>query len=191
MNRSNLKAYVTAINGAAMNRRTALQTELAVGFAVILECGPSKRLARAQIVEIYATAGYQCREPADIDYKTIARRIAACFSLFDFMGEKDIRSWAGELTKGPLLAAIIEKLVPLKLTTINEVIQICAAAKVPGAVTRGPRPGIHVDTAHIHFVIPPTATRDDLLEAAAKLMSIAQSMVKVEDPEPERETEHA
>jgi hypothetical protein len=177
MNRSHIKAYVTAINSAALNRRTALQTELAVGFAVILESGPSKRLARAQIVEIYAEAGYKCRETSDLDYKTINRRISASFALYDFLGEKDIREWTKDLTRGPLLQAIIEHLIPLKLTTINEVLQICQDTKTEPS-TRGRKPGIHIDTEHLHLVISRQATYEEILEAAAKLMQLAQDMMQ-------------
>lgn len=179
MNRSNVKAYVTAISGAALNRRTALQTELAVGFAVILEAGASRRLARAQLCEIYASAGYKCREPADLDWKTINRRISAAFALYDFLGESDIKGWAGDLSKGPLIRAFVERLTPLKLTTINEVIQVCASAKGESK-QRGRRPGIHIDTQHLHLVVPPGTSREELLETAAKLMQLAQEMVPEE-----------
>jgi hypothetical protein len=192
MNRSNVKAYVTAINGAALNRRTALQTELSVGFAVILEAGSSKRLARAQLCEIYVTAGYKCREPADLDWKTINRRISAAFALFDFLGETDIRTWAGDLSKGPLISAFVEHLVPLKLTTINEVLQVCATPKGE-AKQRGRKPGIHIDTQHLHLVVPPGTSREELLETAARLMQIAQEMVPTSLPEkvPDKELEAA
>ncbi len=193
MNRTIVKAYVTALNSAALNRRTALQTELAVGFAVILESGASRRLARAQLVEIYAGAGYKCQETSDLDYKTINRRISASVALYDFLGEKDIRAWVGTLSKGPLISAIVEHLVPLKLTTINEVLQICSSNKGPGK-TRGPRPGIHIDTTHLHLVVPPTTTREELLEAAAKLMQLANQMVgqpRDTASEPEKELQAA
>jgi len=38
MNKTHLKAYSNAIVEAALSRSTALEIELAVGFAVILEC---------------------------------------------------------------------------------------------------------------------------------------------------------
>lgn len=177
MNRSNLKAYAAAIHNAALSRKTALQLELAVGFAVRLEAGSSKRLVRAQLCEIYAAAGYKCREPSDIDWTSINRRISASLALFDFVSQTDdVKLWAGDLQRGPLIAALVEHLKPLKLGTINEVIQICASIKT-GKVARGPRPGVHVDTTHLHILIPPAATREELLEAAAKLMQMAEAMV--------------
>ena len=182
MNRSNVKAYVSAINGAALNRRTALQTELAVGFAVVLEAGGSKRLARAQLCEIYVSAGYKCREPADLDWKTINRRISAAFALYEFLGEQDVREWARDLSKAALISAFVERLTPLKLTTINEVLQICVPKK-DDVKSRGRRPGIHIDTQHLHVVVPPGTSREELLETAARLMQIAHEMLPAVLPE--------
>lgn len=172
MNRSNLKAYVTAIQNAALSRKAALQCELAVGFAVMLEVGPSKRLARAQLCEIYATAGYKCSEPTDIDWKSINRRISGSLALWDFIGEEDVAKWAADHTKINLINAIVEKLAPLKLGTINEVLLICN--KVKPQQTRGRKPGIAIDTQHIHFSVPQSATAEELLQIAAKLMAMAQ-----------------
>jgi len=46
MNKQLMKAYVNAINHALVSRRDALQTELAVSFAVLLETKSNKRLSR-------------------------------------------------------------------------------------------------------------------------------------------------
>lgn len=190
MNRSNMKAYIAALSNSALNRRSALQTELAVGFAVILESGESRKLARIQLVEIYASAGYKCRQPSDIDYKTINRRVAAAVALFDFMGEAEVRQWAGDLTRAPLLNALVERLAPLKLTTINEVLEVCSKSKNGEKSNRGRKPGIRIDTEHLHLTVPTTATREELLEAAMQLMKLANEMVNRElesEPEPELE----
>lgn len=183
MNKSNIKAYAALIHTAALNRRDALQFELGVGFAVMLDSWPSKRLARAQLQKIYADAGYKCREPSDIDWKTINRRIAGSFALFDFLGEKDIRGWAGDLQKAPLVEAIVEKLKPLKLNTLNEVVQICKGSKERASNAPGRKPGVKVETMHLKFSIPPTASAEELLEAAGKLMTMAQDMVNARQHE--------
>lgn len=184
MVRSPLKAYSSAIAGAALSRKSALQVELAVGFAVMLESGPSKRLVRAVLCEVYASAGYKCREPSDIDWTSINRRITASLALYEFLGEAEIRKWAGESTRGELLSALVKQLEPLKLATVNEVLLICNRVKPAGRI-RGPRPGTHIDTEHIHVVVPPNATSDELLLVASKLMAIASSMshAAVEEPE--------
>lgn len=177
MNRSNLKAYVSAIHNAALSRKAALQCELAVGFAVMLEAGPNRRLVRAQLCEIYASAGYKCREPGDIDWQSINRRIGASIMLFEFITEKEVREWAGDLTRSALVDAIVKKLEPLKLGTCNEVIQICKTSK-EDKPTYTRKPGVRIETTHLHFNIPVTATAEELLEAASKLMQMAQTMVE-------------
>lgn len=184
MNRLNVKAYTTAITNAALNRRRALQVELAVGFAVILESGENQKLARVQLTEIYATVGYKCRASDDIDYKTIYRRITAAFTLYLFLGEAEIKSWAGNLSRGPLIDALIAGIEPLKLTTVNEVLEACKDAKhKEEGSARGRRPGVHIDTAHLHIVVPPTATKEELLEAASRLMKMAEAMMQPEELE--------
>lgn len=175
LNRTHIKAYSVAITNAALSHAAALQIELAVGFAVQLEIGPSKRLARATLVEIYAAAGYTCSEPKDIDWKRINRRIAASLALFDFMSREEVETWTDGKTKGPLIDAIVDKLKPLKLKTVNEVLVSCG--KLKPQATRQERPGtVRVETSHLHFSIPPDVTRDELMTAIAKLMAVMQSM---------------
>jgi hypothetical protein len=190
MNRSTIKAYASSLHSAALSRKAALQIELAVGFAVMLECGPSKRLVRAQLSEIYAQAGYKCREPSDIDWQSIQRRIGASLALYDFIGDKDIKGWIGELSRKPLIEKIVDQLGPLKLSTINEVIQICKSGKEPGQDPRGRKPGLRIETEHLRFNIPASATPTELMLAAGKLMAMAQSMVEQQMPDHDAHAEH-
>lgn len=179
MNKTIIKAYAQIIHAAAMNRRAALQTELAVGFAVFLDSYPSKRLARAQLQKIYNDAGCKCADPTDVNWKSVNRRIAASSALFDFMGHEEVRSWAGDLTKGPLIEALVKKIEPLKLNTVNEVLIVCKSAKGSAARASGAgrKPGQRIETPHLKFSVPATATPEELLEVAGKLMSMAQDMV--------------
>ncbi|WP_438451505.1 hypothetical protein, partial [Listeria monocytogenes] len=176
MNKTNIRAYAQIIAKSALNRQAALQCELAVGFAVILDSYPSRRLARAQLQKIYADAGDKCSAPSDMDWKTINRRIAGSIMLFDFLGEDDVRSWAGELQKQPLIDALVKKIEPLKLKTLNEVVTVCRGSRerAPGG---GRKPGIRFDTAHMHVTVPPSAQPEELLEIAGKLMTLAQDIV--------------
>src|ERR1700756_5849424 len=99
MNKTILKAYTAAIVEAAMSRQAALEIELAVGFAVVLDCGPkAKRLARETLLTIYNGAGSKCSVPGDLDWKAINRRISASIALFDFVGADTAREWGGEAT---------------------------------------------------------------------------------------------
>lgn len=183
INRSLIKAYTNAINSAALSRGAALQIELAVGFAVQLEVGVSKRLARATLIEVYAGAGYKCADPGEADWKAINRRIAASLALFEFCGREDVAKWGEGHVKGALIDAIAEKLKPLKLRTVNEVLLVCGKLKPPSkraAMKVHPlkeKPGtLHVDTPHIHIAIPPDITRDEIMDAIAKLMAVMQSV---------------
>jgi hypothetical protein len=170
MNKTTIKAYAQIIHAAAMNRRAALQTELAVGFAVLLDSYPSKRLARAQLQKIYDDAGCKCATPSDVNWKSINRRIAASSALFDFMGHHEVREWAGDLTKGPLIEALVKRIEPLKLNTVNEVLIVCKGAKAGNGEgsTVGRKPGQRVETAHLKFSVPPATTPEELLEVGAR-----------------------
>jgi 2-keto-4-pentenoate hydratase len=185
MNKTTIKAYAQIIHAAAMNRRAALQTELAVGFAVLLDSYPSKRLARAQLQKIYDDAGCKCSGPHDVNWKSINRRIAASSALFDFMGADEVRGWAGDLQKAPLIDAIVKKLEPLKLNTVNEVLIVCKGQKTVGGESGGAgrKPGLRIETSHLKFSIPPATTPEELLEVAGKLMSMAQELVNARQEE--------
>jgi hypothetical protein len=184
MNKTTIKAYANIIHAAAMNRRAALQTEIAVGFAVLLDAYPSKRLARAQLQKIYDDAGCKCAGPNDVNWKSINRRIAASIALFDFMGHEEVREWAGDLVKAPLIEALVKKIEPLKLSTVNEVLIVCKGVKSKGGEsTVGRKPGIRVETAHLKFSVPPLTSPEELLEVAGKLMTMAQEMVNARQEE--------
>jgi hypothetical protein len=191
MNKTTIKAYAQIIHAAAMNRRAALQTELAVGFAVLLDSYPSKRLARAQLQKIYDDAGCKCAGPNDVNWKSINRRIAASSALFDFMGAEEVRGWAGDLVKAPLIEALVKRIEPLKLSTVNEVLIVCKGTKTgsgDGATTVGRKPGQRIETPHLKFSIPPATTPEELLEVAGKLMTMAQEMVNARQEEAEAST---
>lgn len=179
MNKTHLKAYVSAINGALVSRRAALQCELAVAFAVLLETNVNKRLARETMIDIYSNVGYDCKTPSSRDWLSINRRVRAAFALFDKCGYAEVSEWAGSLTRSPLLDAIAAKLAPLKLATVNEVLTLCEKVKPqrPRNHAREEQPDdVVVEFPHLRFVIPRDVTRNELMEAVAKLMAIASSM---------------
>lgn len=185
MNKTMIKAYATIIHSASMNRHAALQAELAVGFAVLLDSYPSKRLARAQLQKIYNDAGCKCADPSDVNWKGVNRRITGSIALFDFIGHEEARAWAGDLQKAPLIEAIMKKLEPLKLNTLNEVLLVCRQPREAGGAPRGAgrKPGVRIETVHLKFSVPPTATPEEMLEAAGKLMAMAQEIVSARQEE--------
>jgi len=175
MSKTNIRTYAQIIAKSAINRQAALQCELAVGFAVLLDSLPSRRLARAQLQKIYSDAGYNCSDTSGVDWITINRRISGAIMLFDFMGEDDVREWAKDLQKQQLIDALIKKIEPLKLKTLNELVTVCRGVREPSG--RGRKPGIRFDTAHMHVIVPHSAQPEELLEIAGKLMTLAQEMV--------------
>lgn len=180
MNKTILKVYTAAIHEAAMSRQAALEIELAVGFAVILDCGPkAKRLARETLLTIYHGAGSQCSQPGDLDWKAINRRITASIALFEFVGVDTVREWAGEATKADLIAALRKHIQPLKLKSVNEVLLACDKIKAPRSsksrdVANVPGTA-EIATEHVRVVVPPTATREELIDLATRLMMMAQA----------------
>lgn len=181
MNRSNLKAFSTAISNAALSRKTALQYEVAVTFAVHLDCKQAKRLTRAMMCEIYHDVGYKCAVPGELDWKSINRRITAALALFDFMGAAEIASWIDGKSRMEIVNAIIVKLEPLKLKSTNEILACCDKV---GKAARGPRQEPEgtrkIELEHLHIVIPPNVTRGELVSAAIEMMRLAEQMVAQE-----------
>ena len=190
MNRTNLKVCRTAINKALADHAAGLRMELAVSFAVILDSGKARRLARAVLCECYAAAGLQCSQPGDRDWRAVNRRIGAAFALFDFIGWDEVTKWANGKQRTELLDALAAQIAPLKLRTVSEILEVCGKIK-PRQRTGGPSgakheevPGTqHVDTANVHVVIPPATTRAELMEVALALMKLAEQIpVEMGDP---------
>lgn len=188
MNRSNLKVFSQAIVNASLSRKTALQLEIAVAFAVHLDCNQAKRLTRAALCEIYSGAGYKASNPGDLDWRAINRRITASFALFEFLGSEDVAQWALGKAKMELINALVAKIEPLQLKTTNEILEICG--KVGIRTPKGARPEPagtqHIDTDHIHIVIPPSATRAEMIDAALHLMKLAEQAAAAEIAEQEQ-----
>lgn len=186
MNKSNIKAYTACVVEAALSRSTALEIELAVGFAVIQECDGAKRLARETLLTIYSGAGSKCTKPGDIDWKAINRRISAAVALYDFIGAEDLEKWGEGKSKRELVDAFRPHIGALKLKSVNEVLLACDKIRPP----RKPNEphGTKLSTKHLHLTVPKNATSDELLALAAQLMAMAHSMsassvdVQVEEP---------
>lgn len=193
-----IETCATALNIAAMNRRSAFQTELAVGLGVFLVASGTHPDAKRLLCEAYAAAGYQCMRPADMDYKTVNRRINATAELFHHV---DVKAWAGKTNEETLLRALHIGLEPFQLYTVSDVQRFCdpdrlkppVHVKPHDAVLNGGHTGQdaviamfkgataqvragaeHIETAHLALVIPDTTTRDELIELAAKLIALAE-----------------
>jgi HAMP domain-containing protein len=191
MNKTHLKAYTNAIIEAALSRSTALEIELSVGFAIILECEGAKRLARETLLTAYHAAGSKCDKPGAIDWKAINRRISAAIALYDFIGKDDVEKWAAGKTKRELVDAFRPHIGALKLKSVNEVLLACDKIQAP---RKSPteQAGQKLNTKHLHLTIPPTTSREELIELATALMTMASSLfVQPEVAEPAEDTVEA
>jgi hypothetical protein len=174
MNKTQIRAYTKALVESAAHRAIALEIELAVGLAVMHECAPSKRLGRETLLTIYHAAGWQCEKPGTIDWRAVNRRITASIALYDFMPD-DVAQLA-ESSKGvDLVDALRPMIKALKVKSINEVLlatdRVRPPKKSPGQHVEGQR----IDVGHLHLVVPPSATRDELIALATQLMTMAAS----------------
>lgn len=172
MNKTHIRAYTKALAESALHRSTALEIELAVGLAVMHETLPSKRLGREMLITIYNGAGFQCGAPGALDWRTVNRRITATIALYDAYMAKDVAELAEKHKAGDLVEALRPMIKALKVKSVNEVLLACDKVRPPRKAT-GHVEGVRVDAGHLHLVVPPSATREDLIALATKLMTMA------------------
>lgn len=201
MSKISMETCVAEMTRAALNRKAALQIELAVGLAVFLTAEDPK----VTLCEVYANAGYQCLLPSGIDYKTVNRRINATGDLFKFVTADRIGKWTGKHSEDKMIAAIVLGLEPYEIVGIADVqrLQLPLKTKV-GAYTRaaphtgilkGPTtgqdgikemfrrasdqaPGVRVATEHLTLIIPEGITSAELVEMASSLLNLAKEKRK-------------
>lgn len=78
-----VETCAVALRAAATNYKAAIQLELSVGLAVFHMQGGTSNDARSMLKSVYAAAGWSCMRFADDDYKTVNRRINATASLYE------------------------------------------------------------------------------------------------------------
>ncbi len=203
MNRLSIETCADALNIAAINRKSAFQTELAVGLGVFLISGGTNLDAKRLLREAYAASGYQCLHGGELDYKTVNRRINATAELFH---KVPVKTWAGKLSEKDMLRAICIGLEPHELHSVADVMRKCnpakkaatpVAVKPHGALLTGPigtndtgqqkvvamfrraadqveHGAQHFETKHLALMIPQSATREELIQMAHKLLSLAE-----------------
>lgn len=199
MSKISMETCVAEMNKAAMNRKAALQIELAVGLAVFLTAKDPK----ATLCDVYANAGYQCLLPSGIDYKTVNRRINATGEFFKFLTVERIAKWAGKHSEGQIIAAIALGLEPYEIVGIADVQRLSLPTTVHvaphqrsrvqphGGILKGPTTGQDgvrdmfrrgsdkvigekISTEHLTLTVPENATRGELIEMAIRLMALAK-----------------
>jgi hypothetical protein len=185
------------LNAAAMNRKQAIQLELAVGLAVFQLHGNSGKDARTMLMGAYSAAGYRCTHINEMDYKTINRRVNATAALFEKL---PVAAWVGKLNDADAIKSICIGLEPYELFTISDVQGYCNPAKrrAPRArvearphvdILAGPSghekvieqfrraadtPVRTVSTEHLTLAIPSGTPREEIIDMASQLLALAK-----------------
>lgn len=196
-----IETCAEALNHAAMNRKAAIQIELAVGLAVFHLHGNTAKEARAMLMGAYAAAGYRCAHINEMDYKTINRRINATAALYEKM---PVSKWVGRHSDQDAILCIGQGLEPYELFTIADVMRYCAPpskprvkvkAKPHAAILGGPTTGhdkviaqfrraadsansIRVATEHLTLVIPEGTPREEIIDMAMRLLQMRTEIKK-------------
>lgn len=215
MAKLSIETCVAALNRAAFNRKAAFQIELATGLAMFLISGSTDKEAKQSLCAAYASAGYACASSADMDYKTVNRRINVSADLFNTLGADKVAKWASRHTEALMLDALVVGLKPYELYGVRDVERLCTPAAPKSdapakEIVVTPAPGIlagpaidapsgqqsvinmfkrataevkkgarHIETEHLAMMVPPTATYDELVEMAGRLLSLAEEVRKV------------
>ena len=202
-----IETCASALNAAAMNRRAAIQLELAVGLAVFLLHGSSSKEARTMLVGAYVAAGYQCAHISEMDYKTVNRRINATAALFE---KVPVAKWVGKHNEVDAIRAICEGLGPYELYTIQDVMRYAAPQKVKAKTAVKPhadllhvptgqannhtgqqkiadqmrrasdriKGGLTLSTEHLSLLVPKDTPRAEIIELAMQLLALAKKDAK-------------
>lgn len=206
MSTLSMSTCVEMINAAAMSKIAAFQIELSVGLAVFQNYGLVDRTSKNTLCDIYQSSGYQCVRPHDSDYKTVNRRINATAELFVKFGPSNIAKWVKSADEKAYILAISEGIQQYDLYSPADVYRFCRPAKEPATLVQvsphqtilaGPTTGHdkvvqlfrraadlaakganHIETENLALVIPKTATRDELVEMAMRILELAESMKK-------------
>ncbi len=188
-----LETCVSALRGAMMSRRQALLAELSIGLLVFVGAGGTNRIAKRILTELYASAGYQCINSSDIDYKNVNRRVNVTAVLFETLGIEKVRGWMSGKRENDLLLAMTQNLEPLQFFTSDDVADFCGRpsnksrarkltsdASQPALLTYDPEQdapegSIRIETRALHLMIPPAVPPRELIEVAMRLLDIAKA----------------
>lgn len=197
-----IETCIDALTIAVMNRRGAIQIELAVGLAVFHSHGGTNRDARRLLAEVYASTGYQCLTITDPDYKTINRRINATAELYEKL---PVDKWVGKLTEQNMLRALQEGLKPYEFLSYSDVARFCQPAiperpapvhvapatemLAPTSNHTGQQKVVNmfrraadqqdsklIETDHMVVAVPASATPSEIIEVAMQLLALAKAV---------------
>lgn len=112
--------YVKALTEAEAFHKRSFFIEMAVCLAFYTEREGTDKDAKKALRPIYERAGYDCKNPAGEDYKTVQRRISVAADLYNFLGQ-DLHTWYEGKTGTDRIHAIAEQLEEQELDSISAV----------------------------------------------------------------------
>lgn len=179
-----LNICIKTLRRAAETRWLAVQNEMAVSVLFFGSEKTANRDAKRKLIEVYATAGYQCLTAQDRDYKAIWARVDAGAKLYKKLTHSVIMEWAGEAVSSQMIDAVAAEIAKLNLCTIVDVLEYCSGEKrhpprMPRARSVEAAGTVHVKTAHLDLSIPPEITYEEIMEAANRLIELARSRQEV------------
>lgn len=184
MNKTAIRAYTKIAGEAISTSAAALELKLAIGLAVLYETAPAKRLGRETLITIFNAAGMQCEKPGALDWRKVNREITAMVALFDFVGMDDLDQLAAGHKHAELVEAFRPLVAALKVKSVNEVLLATERIRPPKQAKR--TEGTRIEAGHIHIVIPPSATPDELMMLASKIMDmVSKSFHQPDAAQPE------
>lgn len=170
------ESMVKALTTGAINRRAAIQLELAVGLVAFLLHGDE---AKKKLLDFYEAADYECRF-GESDYKTINRRINASGELFERLGREAIAKLVERKREMSAIHAVARRLVDLNIASIDDARDrkpVKPRVKLRRRWTDEERKNaITITTEHVTIHLPPTITRHEGMELALKIAQIAERL---------------
>lgn len=120
-----IETAISAINGAMVMGRKALNTELAVCLAIFAAEGNSEANTKGMVVEVYVKAGYKAENSTAPHYKTVNRRVNAAAGLFNMVGSEQVLEWIGKSQEEKMISSILKGLDTYEFNSMDDVLEFC------------------------------------------------------------------
>lgn len=182
----NLDFCVTALRGAMMLSRQAIQIEIAVSFVVFHQHGGDTGIGPMKVLrQIYAEAGrVDCLTSNSRSYNTVNRRMRRCGDFYEVTGHSRVKKLLKDKHGKEAIEIVKQFIEPYEIESMDDLAAHGGNPRQPEA-TKPPKhdrratdaPGtVHVKTKHIDLPVPPDVPKAELIALAQKLMRLAEKM---------------
>jgi hypothetical protein len=177
---------VTALSGALLLSKQALQVEVAVAFIVFHEFGSTDLKAKKMLRTIYADAGRaDCLTPDSPSYQTVTRRIGRCAAFFDYVGIRKVKKALKGFSGDAAIQVMKDYLLIYDIASMDDLAALAGNPRQPAEpkeqterrdrrATDNPEVQ-HIKTRHIDLAVPPDVPPSELVSLANKLLKLAKA----------------